>query len=48
MLMFASGMKKMQKTTLGFKAKGTDVTKGELNLDGYKDVFQADEGEIQF
>jgi 2-dehydro-3-deoxygluconokinase len=27
-------------TTLGFKAKGTDVTKGELNLDGYKDVFQ--------
>lgn len=26
-------------TTLGFKAKGTDVTKGELNLDGYKDVF---------
>ncbi len=27
-------------TTLGFKSKGTDVTKGELNLDGYKDVFQ--------
>src|SRR6267154_5703997 len=27
-------------TTLGFKAKDTDVTKGELNLDGYKDVFQ--------
>jgi 2-dehydro-3-deoxygluconokinase len=27
-------------TTLGFKAKGTDVTKGELNLDGYKDVFK--------
>lgn len=26
--------------TLGFKAKGTDVTKGELNLDGYKDVFK--------
>ncbi len=26
-------------TTLGFKAKGTDVTKGELNLDGFKDVF---------
>lgn len=24
---------------LGFKAKATDVTKGELNLDGYKDVF---------
>lgn len=27
-------------TTLGFVSKGTDVTKGELNLDGYKDVFQ--------
>lgn len=27
-------------TTLGFKSKGTDVTKGELNLQGYKDVFQ--------
>lgn len=27
-------------TTLGFKSKGTDVTKGELNLEGYKDVFQ--------
>ena len=27
-------------TTLGFKGKGTDVTKGELNLDSYKDVFQ--------
>ena len=27
-------------TTLGFKSKGSDVTKGELNLDGYKDVFQ--------
>ena len=25
-------------TSLGFKSKGTDVTKGELNLDGYKDV----------
>ncbi len=24
---------------LGFKAEKTDVTKGELNLDGYKDVF---------
>lgn len=24
---------------LGFKAKETDVTKGELNLEGYKDVF---------
>ena len=27
-------------TTLGFISKGTDVTKGELNLDGYKDVFK--------
>lgn len=27
-------------TTLGFKAENTDVTKGELNLDGYKSVFQ--------
>ncbi|MBL7737059.1 MAG: sugar kinase [Chitinophagaceae bacterium] len=27
-------------TTLGFKSEGTDVTKGELNLDGYKSVFQ--------
>jgi len=27
-------------TTLGFKAKQTDVTKGELNLEGYKDVFR--------
>jgi 2-dehydro-3-deoxygluconokinase len=26
-------------TTLGFSGKGTDVIKGELNLDGYKDVF---------
>jgi 2-dehydro-3-deoxygluconokinase len=26
-------------TTLGFKAKDTDVTKGELNLEGFKDVF---------
>jgi 2-dehydro-3-deoxygluconokinase len=25
---------------LGFKAKNTDVTKGELNLDGFKDVFK--------
>lgn len=25
---------------LGFKAADTDVTKGELNLDGYKDVFR--------
>ena len=27
-------------TTLGFKAKDTDVTKGELDLDGFKDVFR--------
>ncbi len=27
-------------TALGFKAKDTDVTKGELNLDGFKDVFK--------
>ena len=27
-------------TTLGFKAKDTDVTKGELDLDGFKDVFK--------
>jgi 2-dehydro-3-deoxygluconokinase len=27
-------------TTLGFKAKDTDVTKGELNIDGFKDVFR--------
>ena len=25
---------------LGFKAKATDVTKGELNLEGYRDVFK--------
>src|ERR1700733_13884967 len=27
-------------TTLGFKAADSDVTKGELNLEGYKDVFK--------
>jgi len=27
-------------TTLGFSSKGTDVTKGELNLAGYQDVFR--------
>lgn len=27
-------------TTLGFKAKDTDVTKGELNINGFKDVFR--------
>jgi 2-dehydro-3-deoxygluconokinase len=27
-------------TCLGFRAKDTDVTKGELNLEGFKDVFK--------
>ncbi|MEI6946024.1 sugar kinase [Paraflavisolibacter sp. H34] len=27
-------------TTLGFKSEGTDITKGELSLEGYKSVFQ--------
>ena len=27
-------------TTLGFKAPGTDVTKGKLNIEGYKRVFE--------
>jgi len=27
-------------TTLGFKSAGTDITKGELNIAGYKDVFK--------
>ena len=27
-------------TTLGFKSKGTDVTTGALNIEGYKQVFQ--------
>jgi 2-dehydro-3-deoxygluconokinase len=27
-------------TTLGFKAAHTDVTRGELNLEGFKDVFK--------
>lgn len=27
-------------TTLGFTSKGTDITKGELNLEGYYDVFR--------
>ena len=30
-------------TTLGFKAANSDITKGELNLEGYKDVFQTNE-----
>ena len=27
-------------TTLGFKPEGTDVTKGELNIEGYKSIFK--------
>lgn len=27
-------------TSLGFKSSGTDITKGELNLEGYKDVIR--------
>jgi len=27
-------------TTLGFKPAGTDVTKGELNVEGYKSIFK--------
>jgi 2-dehydro-3-deoxygluconokinase len=27
-------------TTLGFKPEGTDITKGELNLEGYKSIFK--------
>src|SRR3982751_1710809 len=27
-------------TTLGFKPEGTDITKGELSLDGYRSIFQ--------
>jgi len=27
-------------TSLGFKSQGTDVTKGELNIEGYKTVFR--------
>jgi 2-dehydro-3-deoxygluconokinase len=35
-------------TTLGFKSEGTDVTKGELNLDGYKDVFKQMKDKFNF
>src|SRR5918993_2112545 len=35
-------------TTLGFKSADTDVTKGELNLDGYKDVFQQMKAKFNF
>jgi 2-dehydro-3-deoxygluconokinase len=27
-------------TTLGFKPEGTDITRGELNIEGYKSVFK--------
>src|SRR5690606_17267549 len=36
----SNGNEENTETTLEFVSKGTDVTKGELNLDSYKDVFQ--------
>jgi 2-dehydro-3-deoxygluconokinase len=35
-------------TTLGFKAKDTDVTKGELDLEGFKDVFRQMKAKFNF
>lgn len=35
-------------TTLGFKSKNTDVTKGQLNLEGYKDVFKQMKDKFNF
>src|SRR3982750_1042288 len=35
-------------TTLGFKATNTDVTKGELNLEGFKDVFRQMKDKFNF
>src|SRR5699024_904415 len=35
-------------TTLGFKSEATDVTKGQLNLAGYKDVFKQMKAEFGF
>lgn len=35
-------------TTLGFKAADSDVTKGKLNLEGYKDVFRQMNKEFGF
>lgn len=35
-------------TCLGFKSEGTDITKGELNLDGYKSVFQQMQAKFGF
>src|SRR5690606_2580991 len=34
------GNEEYAETTLGFKAKNTDITKGELSLEGYKDVIR--------
>jgi 2-dehydro-3-deoxygluconokinase len=34
------GSEEDAETTLGFKAGDSDVTKGKLNLDGYRDVFR--------
>lgn len=35
-------------TCLGFKAAHSDITKGELNLDGYKDVFNQMQAKFNF
>src|ERR1044071_1241861 len=35
-------------TTLGFKSHGTDITKGELHLEGYKDVFNQMKDKLGF
>src|SRR5215212_5967579 len=35
-------------TTLGFKSAGSDITKGELNLEGYKDVFKQMKDKLGF
>jgi 2-dehydro-3-deoxygluconokinase len=35
-------------TTLGFKAKDSDVTKGELNIEGFKDVFKQMKAKFNF
>jgi 2-dehydro-3-deoxygluconokinase len=35
-------------TCLGFKAAHSDITKGELNLDGYKDVFHQMQAKFNF
>jgi len=38
--MFCIGNEEDADTTFGFKAKDTDVPKGELNHEGFKDVFK--------